>query len=192
MKLVFATHNKHKVSEIKPILPSFIGLISTEDIGCNEEIPETGSTLEENALQKAMYVYENYNHNSFADDTGLEVKALNGAPGVYSARYAGEGRSAEENVKKLLNELEDCDDRSAVFKTMIALVMDGETYLFEGSVKGSIAKQRYGDKGFGYDPVFIPDGYSCTFAQMTMEEKNAISHRATAVKKFVEFLKKQG
>jgi XTP/dITP diphosphohydrolase len=192
MKLVFATHNKHKVSEIKPLLPSLIEFISTEDVGCNEEIPETGNTLEENALQKAMYVYDKYKANAFADDTGLEVEALNGAPGVYSARYAGEGKSTEDNVKKLLNEMEGHEDRSAVFKTMIALVIDGKSYIFEGSVKGCIAIQRSGNKGFGYDPVFIPNGYSCTFAQMTLEEKNAISHRAMAVKKFVEFLKKLG
>jgi XTP/dITP diphosphohydrolase len=188
MQLVFATHNKHKVSEIQFILPNSIKLLTLEDIGCSEEIPETADTLSGNALQKAMFVYEKYKCNCFADDTGLEIKALDGRPGVYSARYAGEGKSAEDNMVKVLEEMEGVINRSAIFKTVIALLIDGKPMLFEGNVKGAIAIARMGDKGFGYDPIFIPEGEQRSFAQMTADEKNKISHRARAVKKFVEYV----
>ena len=192
MQLVFATHNTHKVSEIRRILPSSVILLTADEVGCTEEIPENGVTLEQNARQKAGYVYENYNRNAFADDTGLEVAVLKGEPGVYSARYAGEGKSADDNIEKLLGKLSGCEDRSAVFKTVIAVVIDGQYYLFEGAVHGTITEEKQGENGFGYDPIFMPEGYNRTFAQMTLEEKNTISHRATAVKKFAEFLKKLG
>jgi XTP/dITP diphosphohydrolase len=189
MQLVFATHNKHKVSEIKPLLPSPFSLVTLDEIKCDEEIPETGDTLSSNALQKARYVYDKYKCNCFADDTGLEVAALHGRPGVYSARYAGEAKSANDNIEKLLGEMEEHNDRSAVFKTVIALIIDGKPFLFEGAVKGTIAEKGIGTNGFGYDPVFIPEGQNRSFAQMTLLEKNELSHRARAVKKFVQFLK---
>lgn len=188
MELVFATHNKHKVSEIRHILPVTVSLVTLDDIGCMEDIPETGQTLEENALQKAIYVHQKYGCNCFADDTGLEVDALGGMPGVISARYAGEGKSAEDNVKKLLGEMEGLNDRKAVFKTVIAFIVNKEKYLFKGEVKGRISVKRVGENGFGYDPVFIPEGEMRSFAQMTLEEKNTLSHRARAVNKFVQFI----
>jgi XTP/dITP diphosphohydrolase len=189
MRLVFATHNAHKVSEIKPILPASVNLVSLHNLGFNEEIPETGDTLAANALQKADYIYTRLNCACFADDTGLEVTALGGRPGVYSARYAGENKSADDNIEKLLTELKGKKDRSAVFKTVIAVIIEGKPKLFEGMVKGTISEKKTGDKGFGYDPVFIPEGHSKSFAQMTREEKNRISHRGLAVKKFAAFLK---
>jgi len=159
-------------------------------IGYTDEIPETGDTLAANALQKSMFIYEKYGYDCFADDTGLEVKCLDGRPGVFSARYAGEGRSAEENIQKILGEMKDAKDRTAVFKTVIALVIKGKPVFFEGNVKGHIALDRMGNGGFGYDPVFVPEGSTRSFAQMTLVEKNTQSHRAMAVKKFVEYLKK--
>jgi|SRR6185437_391840 len=189
MQLVFATHNKHKVSEIKPLLSPPYTLVTLDEIGCNEEIPETGDTLSSNALQKAMYVYDKYKCDCFADDTGLEVNVLQGRPGVYSARYAGEAKSAADNIEKLLGEMNEYSNRSAVFKTVIALIIKGRPYLFEGSVKGSIATESIGTNGFGYDPIFIPEGQKLSFAQMPLQQKNEMSHRARAVKKFAEFLK---
>jgi XTP/dITP diphosphohydrolase len=188
MRLVFATHNAHKVSEINPLLPTSILLVSLQDLGFNEEIPETGDTLAANALQKADYVYTRLKCDCFADDTGLEVASIGGRPGVYSARYAGENKSADDNIEKLLTELKGKKDRSAVFKTVIAVIIEGKPKLFEGVVKGTISERKIGDNGFGYDPVFIPEGYSKSFAQMTREEKNKISHRGLAVKKFTAFL----
>jgi XTP/dITP diphosphohydrolase len=189
MQLVFATHNKHKVSEIKPLLPAPYTLVTLDEIGCNEEIPETGDTLSSNALQKAMYVYDEYKCDCFADDTGLEVNELQGKPGVYSARYAGEAKSAADNIEKLLGEMQEYSDRAATFKTVIALILKGKPYLFEGYVKGSIATLGIGTNGFGYDPIFIPEGQKLSFAQMTLQQKNEMSHRARAVQKFVQFLK---
>lgn len=189
MRLVFATHNAHKVSEIKPLLSASVNLVSLQDLGFTEEIPETGDTLAANALQKADYIYTRLKCACFADDTGLEVAAIGGRPGVYSARYAGENKSADDNIEKLLTELKGKKDRSAVFKTVIAVIIEGKPKLFEGVVKGTISEKKTGDKGFGYDPVFIPEGHSKSFAQMTREEKNRISHRGLAVKKFAAFLK---
>lgn len=188
MELIFATHNKHKASEIKPLIPSFITLLSLDDVGVFGEIPETGNTIAANALQKARFVNDKLKRNCFADDTGLEVEALNGQPGVYSARYAGEGKSADDNMQKMLLELNGISNRKAVFKTIIAAIINGKEFLFEGAVNGAIALQKTGQHGFGYDPIFIPDGYNISFAQMTREQKNTISHRSIAVKKFVKFL----
>lgn len=189
MNLIFATNNQNKVLEVAKQL-SVIEIKSLKDINCLVDIPETGNNLEENALIKAKYVYENYNLNCFADDTGLEVDALNGAPGVYSARYGGQEKSAELNMAKLLKELEGIENRKAQFRTVIVLILDGTKHLFEGIVKGEIIDKKQGDGGFGYDPIFIPEGYNKTFAEFTMEEKNAISHRGRAVKKLVAFLNK--
>lgn len=189
MKLVFATNNQNKVNEIKSILGEGIEILSLKDIGCNEELPETQETLEGNAFQKARYVAENYNVNCFADDTGLEVRSLNGAPGVYSARYAGEQCSAEDNMTKMLSELKGKENRIANFRTVIALIINGEEHAFEGRVEGDITLLKSGSDGFGYDPIFQPEGYNITFSEMSMEEKNKISHRGKAVKKLVEFLK---
>lgn len=165
-------------------------LLGLQDIGCLEDIPETRDTIAGNALQKAWYVYDNYGRNCFADDTGLEVDALGGRPGVYSARYAGEGRSAEDNMNKLLAELENCDDRRARFRTVIALVINGKEWIFEGVIEGLITRGKHGAKGFGYDPVFQPLGYDKTFAEMPLELKNSISHRAQAIRKLVDHLNK--
>jgi XTP/dITP diphosphohydrolase len=188
MKIVFATNNKNKINELTQLIGHKINLCGLSDIGCEEELPETQDTIEGNALQKAKYVYDNYGHDCFADDTGLEVSALNGRPGVYSARYAGEGKSAEDNMQKLLEEMKGAQDRSARFKTVIALVVGGKKHLFEGIVNGRILEEKRGEKGFGYDPVFVPDGYEQAFAEMSMELKNEISHRGIAVRKLVEYL----
>ena len=188
MKLVFATNNANKLSEIRSLVPAGIEILSLKDINCNEELPETNPTLQENALQKAKYVFDNYGFNCFADDTGLEIDALGGEPGVYSARYAGEDCSAEDNMKKVLDKLETEQKRSAKFRTVIALIMDREATLFEGECKGSITKVKSGMEGFGYDPIFTPNGYDITFAEMSKVEKGAISHRGKAVKKLVSFL----
>jgi len=189
MKLVFASNNKNKIEEIRHQLPPEIELLSLEDIGCHEDIPETEDTIEGNAILKANYVTQNYGYDCFADDTGLEVNALNGAPGVYSARYAGEEKSAEANMDKLLNELNDSANRSANFKTVIALNLNGKQHLFTGIVDGYITLQRAGDKGFGYDPIFMPNGLNLTFAQLSLTEKAQLSHRGRAVKQLIDYLK---
>ncbi len=188
MKLVFATNNKNKIIEIKSLLPKSIELLSLADIGCYEEIEETENTIEGNAKLKADYITKNYGYSCFADDTGLEVKALNGAPGVYSARYAGENVTYDYNVNKLLFEMQNHKNRRAQFKTVIALNLIGKSTLFEGICKGVILTEKHGNQGFGYDPVFQPDGYKQSFAEMTLEEKGNISHRGLATKKLVEFL----
>ncbi len=200
MKIVFATNNQHKLSEVRQILGDSIEVLSLNDIGCHEDIPETGTTLEANAQQKAQYVYDHYHIDCFADDTGLEVDALGGAPGVYSARYAAIGCAAtssqpidhdsEANMTKLLNELGENNNRNARFRTVIALIQQGELHEFEGIVNGQIIRERRGGEGFGYDPIFQPDGYDQTFAELGTEVKNHISHRARATKKLCEFLKR--
>ena len=190
-KFVFATNNVHKLKEVAAIVGNQIELLSLKDIGCYDDIPETADTLEGNALQKAHYVYERYRTDCFADDTGLEVEALGGAPGVYSARYAGEGHNSEENIRKLLHELEGKDNRKARFRTVFALIVNGKEHLFEGTVKGEIVNHKRGIAGFGYDPVFVPEGYAKTFAEMGDELKNKISHRAQAVGKLCNFLLKK-
>lgn len=188
MKLVFATNNKNKIKEVQALMPEGIHLLSLEEIGCHEDIPETSPTIEGNAIQKAEYVKENYGYDCFADDTGLEVEALNGAPGVYSARYAGEEKSSEANINKLLQELKGKDNRSARFKTVISLHLDGKLHTFEGICSGNIIFERKGLQGFGYDPVFQPEGKSVTFAEMNLKEKSEISHRARATRKLIDFL----
>lgn len=188
-KLVFATNNAHKLEEVAAILGDQVELLSLNDIGCQADIPETAETLEGNALLKSSYIYKNYHLDCFADDTGLEVEALNGAPGVYSARYAGgEGHDAQANMLKLLHELDGKENRKAQFRTAISLILDGKEYLFEGVIKGKIIKEKRGDSGFGYDPVFMPEGYDRTFAELGNDIKNQISHRALAVQKLCEFL----
>ena len=188
-KLVFATNNSHKLEEVAAILGDQVELLSLNDIGCQTDIPETAETLEGNALLKSSYIYKNYHLDCFADDTGLEVEALNGAPGVYSARYAGgEGHDAQANMLKLLHELDGKENRKAQFRTAISLILDGKEYLFEGVIKGEIIKEKRGDSGFGYDPVFMPKGYDRTFAELGNDIKNQISHRALAVQKLCEFL----
>jgi XTP/dITP diphosphohydrolase len=189
MKLVFATTNKNKVNEIQELISFDIQLLSLKDINCLEEIPETQPFIEENASQKAFYVYNNYHFNCFADDTGLEVEALDGKPGVLSARYAGESKNADDNMNKLLHELKGISNRNARFKTVISLIIDGKETQFEGIVNGVVIDVKRGTKGFGYDPVFIPHGYNTTFAEMDLIEKNKISHRALAVGKLVAYLK---
>lgn len=191
MKLVFASNNKNKIQEIQVLVPKNIQIVSLEDIGCTEDIPETADTIEGNAILKANYVTEKYGYNCFADDTGLEVDALNGAPGVYSARYAGEQKDANDNMDKLLSELEDKSNRKANFKTVIALNLNGKQNLFTGIINGKIIKEKIGTNGFGYDPIFVADGYEKTFAELTMEEKSTISHRGIAVKELILFLQKQ-
>ncbi|MBN1251069.1 MAG: non-canonical purine NTP diphosphatase [Bacteroidales bacterium] len=188
MKLVFATNNENKLREISQILNSDFQLLSLNDISCFEDIPETSPTIEENSLEKAKYVYEKYNVNCFADDTGLEIEALNGKPGVYSARYAGNEKNMDKNIEKVLEELKNSKNRNAQFKTVISLIINGEQYQFEGIIKGKIIKQKRGKEGFGYDPVFLPDGYDITFAEMPYELKNLISHRAIAFEKLMDFL----
>ena len=189
MKICFATNNKKKIEEVKAALGSAFTIVSLEEIGCREELPETGNTLEHNAFQKARYVHQHYGVDCFADDTGLEVEALDGEPGVYSGRYAGEPRSDARNIDLLLNNLKDKTNRKACFKTVIALILEGKEYAFEGNAEGEILHELVGSGGFGYDPVFQPKGYDRTFAQLSMEEKNAISHRGKAVKALADFLK---
>lgn len=209
MKIVFATNNQHKLDEIRSILGDTIEVLSLKDIGCDVDIPETGKTLEENALQKAQYIYDHYHISVFADDTGLEVDALNGAPGIYSARYASmevgaheASHDAEANMSRLLRELGENNNRRARFRTVIALILKKdvcpcgctsikEIHQFEGIVEGQIIKERRGGEGFGYDPIFQPDGYEETFAELGMEIKNHISHRARAVKKLADYLLKK-
>ncbi|MDH6309103.1 XTP/dITP diphosphohydrolase [Dysgonomonas sp. PFB1-18] len=189
-KLVFATNNAHKLEEVREVVGDKFNILSLQDIGCHEDIAETGETLEENALIKVRYVKEKYGYDCFGDDTGLEVEALNGAPGVYSARYAGDGHDAKANMKKLLHELNGVENRRACFRSVIALISDGKEYLFEGRIDGDILTEEHGTAGFGYDPVFRPIGYKYTFAELGMDVKNEISHRALAVKKLCEFLDK--
>lgn len=186
--LVFATHNAHKLEEIRAILKEY-NILGLNDINCHTDIIEDASTLEGNAIIKANFVTNNYNINCFADDTGLEVEALDGAPGVYSARYAGENCSYQDNVIKLLDALKDIENRKARFRTVIALNLDGRQYTFEGIVNGIITREQHGEKGFGYDPIFLPDGYDMTFSEMPLEIKNKISHRGIATQKLIEFLK---
>lgn len=187
-KIVFATNNAHKIEEIKQILANKFTIVSLKEIGFNEEIPETGVTLAENASQKSHFIFDRYGLDCFADDTGLEVDALNGAPGVFSARYAGERCSYEDNVRKLLQEMEGKTTRTGRFKTVVSLILNGKEYLFEGSVEGKIITTPKGLSGFGYDPVFLPDGYTQTFSEMSAELKNKISHRGKAAEKLVAFL----
>ena len=188
MKICFATNNKKKIEEVKAALgPEFL-LVSLQEIGCVEELPETGDTLDHNAFQKARYVKEHFGVDCFADDTGLEVEVLEGAPGVYSGRFAGEPRSDERNIDLLLEKMAGKTDRKARFRTVIALILEGKEYQFEGIAEGEILKERVGEKGFGYDPVFKPIGFDKTFAQLSLEEKNEISHRGKAVKSLIKFL----
>jgi XTP/dITP diphosphohydrolase len=189
MQIVFATGNKHKLSEVAQLVSPAFSIRSLDDIGCTEEIPETAPTITENALQKARYVVQKYACDCFADDTGLEVDALNGEPGVYSARYAGEEKNAEQNMSKVLLKLDASANRRARFRTVIALIINGKELLFEGVVEGEILPERRGNAGFGYDPIFQPAGYGKSFAEMSAAEKNACSHRAIAVNKLVDYLK---
>lgn len=188
MKLVFATNNKHKLEEMRAILGGKVELLSLADIDCHDDIPETADTLEGNALIKARYIYDKYGCACFADDTGLEVDVLGGEPGVYSARYAGENNDSEANMRKLLQNLTGKSERSAQFRTVIALIIEGEEFLFDGIVRGRISEERMGSAGFGYDPIFVPDGYEESFAQMAAEQKNAISHRSRAASALNDYL----
>jgi len=187
-KIVFATHNSHKLEEIRDILGAEYEVLGLNDINCHEEIPETGDTLEENALLKARYVKAQYGYDCFADDTGLEILALNNAPGVYSARYAGESKDSLANMQKVLKELETKQDRSAQFRTIISLILGSKVYQFEGKIEGKIIEAGRGNTGFGYDPIFVPNGYDETFAELGSEIKNKISHRSQAVNKLKAFL----
>ena len=189
MKLVFATNNQHKLRELQQILGNSIELLSLNDINCTDEVPENQETLEGNAAEKAFYIYNKFGYNCFADDTGLEIDALNGAPGVYSARYAGEEKSAANNMAKVLREMEKINLRKARFRTVISLVIDGQEKQFEGIVEGEILRTQQGAAGFGYDPIFSPEGFSESFAEMSAEAKNKISHRGRAVEKLVDYLK---
>lgn len=191
MKLVFATNNKHKLEEVRAILGNRIEVLSLNDINCHDDIPETADTLEGNALIKARYIYEKFGVDCFADDTGLEVESLGGEPGVYSARYAGEDCNPEANMYKLLQNLTGKNNRNAQFRTVIALIIQGEEKLFNGIVKGTISNEKMGNAGFGYDPIFIPEGFSESFAQMTSDMKNSISHRYRATEELSKYLKQQ-
>ena len=188
MKLVFATNNKHKLQELQAILGSHFNLLSLEDIGCYEDVPEDQPTLEGNARQKASYIYEKFGFSCFADDTGLEVEALNGEPGVYSARYAGPRKDSNDNMQKVLSKLEKIKTRKARFRTVISLIINGQEKQFEGIVDGIILKEKKGNSGFGYDPIFQPNGFNKSFAEMKLSEKNKISHRGRAVQKLAEYL----
>jgi len=188
MKLVFATNNFNKLKEVQLLVPNHIALLSLAEIGCAEDIPETQPTIEGNAIQKAEYLVKNYGYDCFADDTGLEVEALNGQPGVYSARYAGPQRDANDNMEKLLTNLKDKPNRNAQFKTVIALHLNGELKTFTGICKGEITKEKQGKKGFGYDPIFKAKGYTETFAEISLDEKNRIGHRGKAVQQLIDFL----
>lgn len=189
MQIVFATNNLNKLKEVEAIIPQHIKLLSLKDIACNEDIPETQPTIKGNAIQKAEYLKEHYGYDCFADDTGLEVEALNGEPGVYSARYAGPQRNAEDNTNKLLAELKNKPNRKAQFKTVIALHLNGKLHTFTGICKGEITEEKHGEGGFGYDPIFKADGCDKTFAEISLEEKNVIGHRGKAVAQLIEFLK---
>ncbi|WP_319500431.1 non-canonical purine NTP diphosphatase [uncultured Draconibacterium sp.] len=190
MKLVFATNNKHKLEELQAILGDHFTLLSLKDIECFDEIPEEQPTLEGNASQKAFYIYDKFGMDCFADDTGLEIEALDGEPGVFSARYAGEDKNSEANMNKVLEKLAKINDRKARFRTVISLIIDGEEKQFEGIVNGEILKEKRGGSGFGYDPIFKPEGFEQSFAEMGLEDKNKISHRGRAVQKLVDYLKK--
>jgi XTP/dITP diphosphohydrolase len=197
VELIFATNNKHKLEEISKLLLNKVKILSLKDVGCFDDIPEEGQTFEENALQKARYIFDKYKANCFADDSGLEVLALNGKPGVHSARYsiselpeADEKTRSEANIKKLLNDLRGIKRREAVFRTVICFIKNGREFFFEGKISGQITTEKRGSQGFGYDPVFVPDGYNKTFAEMGLEEKNRISHRALAIADFVKHLDK--
>lgn len=188
MKLVFATNNPNKLQEVKKMLPPSIQLLSLKDIDCFDEIEETATTLEGNAKLKANHITDKFGYNCFADDTGLEVETLNNEPGVYSARYAGEPSNAENNMNKLLTNMSDVSNRKAQFRTSICLNLDGKQFLFDGVCKGDILTHKKGEKGFGYDPIFSPEGYDTSFAEMSSEQKNKISHRGLAIQKLVSFL----
>lgn len=187
MKLIFASNNENKIKEVKAKLPSY-EIIGLKEFGINEDIPETAKTIEGNASIKSTYIYDQYKTNCFSDDTGLEIEALDGEPGVYSARYAGEEKNADKNMDLVLEKLANKENRNARFKTVISLFLDGKEHLFEGIVNGTIIKEKRGKKGFGYDPIFVPNGYTKTFAELPLEEKNKISHRALAVDQLVDFL----
>ena len=189
MKLCFATNNSHKLEEINALLGNSFEIVSLQAIGCQEDLPENQDTLEGNSLEKAQFVWQHYQINCFADDTGLEVEALQGAPGVYSARYAGAQRNSQDNIHLLLQNLQNHTNRKARFRTSITLIMEGHVHQFEGIIKGHIEQKLRGDKGFGYDPVFVPEGHTRTFAEMTMEEKSSMSHRGKAIEALVGFLK---
>jgi len=188
-KIVFATSNPNKIKEVKELLNNQFEIIGLQDIGCHEDIPETQPTIEGNALQKARYVLDNYDVNCFAEDTGLEIESLNMEPGVYSARYAGKQRSSEDNMNLVLEKLKTQDNRKARFKTVVALIIDGEEFTFEGIVNGKIALEKTGKDGFGYDPIFLPEDQKISFAEMGSAEKNKISHRGRAIRKLIEWLK---
>lgn len=190
MQIVFASNNKNKIHELQSMLPESITIVSLESIGCFEDIPETADTIEGNAIQKANYVTEKYGFDCFADDTGLEVDSLDGEPGVFSARYAGEQRNADDNMNKLLVNLSDKNNRAAQFKTVITLNLKGEQHLFTGIAKGAITLEKIGNQGFGYDPIFQPEGFTQTFAQLSLDVKNKISHRGKATQELIAFLKK--
>lgn len=190
MELIFASNNRHKLEEISKIVGNNYSILNLKQAGCEGEIPETGNTLTENALQKAHWVYDKTGKNCFADDTGLEIEALNGAPGVYTARFAGDDCTPEDNIQKTLRLMKGIENRRAYFKTVIACIIEGKEYLFSGEVEGEIATEKRGIGGFGYDPIFVPKGYKESFAQMPLEQKNAMSHRGRATAKFVNFLQK--
>jgi len=191
MKLVFATNNQHKLDELQAILGNRFQLLSLKDIGCNKEIPEEQPTLEGNASQKSHFIYEKYGYSCFADDTGLEIEGLNGEPGVYSARYAGEEKNANANMDKVLTKMTKIKNRNARFRTVISLIINGNEIQFEGSVEGEILTKKRGNSGFGYDPIFRPKGFQQTFAEMNLTDKNKISHRGRAVEKLVQYLQKR-
>lgn len=188
MKLVFATNNAHKLEEIREMLGKEHEIVSLKEIGCHEDIPEEQDTLEGNALQKARYIHEKYGYDCFADDTGLEIETLNNAPGVYSARYAGTAHDSEANMRKVLLEMQTASNRKARFRTVIALILDGREYLFEGIVRGEMLREKHGHEGFGYDPIFRPEGFTESFAEMSLADKNSISHRGQATRKLCQFL----
>lgn len=190
MKLIFATNNLYKIKEINKVLKDDFEILTLIEVGITEDIPEPFDTLEENALAKVRFLHQKLNENCFADDTGLEIESLNNEPGVYSARYAGEDKNSENNMQKVLKKLKNKDNRKAQFRTIIALILENKEYLFEGIVKGEILHEKYGKDGFGYDPIFLPDGYKKSFAEISLIEKNKISHRGKAVQKLVDFLKK--
>ena len=188
MDLVFATNNKNKLKEIKHIIVDKINILSINDLNHSDDLEETGLTLKDNAFQKARFIYKKFNKNCFADDSGLEILSLNNEPGVFSARYAGSNCSADDNMNKVLKKLESIKNRNAIFKTVICLILDGKEYFFEGSIEGIITNEKIGHNGFGYDPIFRPNNFNLTFAQMSVKEKSKISHRAIAVSKFVKFI----